>query len=143
MKSNGSLALVGSGEYLPQMKEFEQSLINDGIANGKKPIYIQIPTAAGQESDNRINYWQSLGEVAAKSLGVTQSFLTIFTWDDAKRCSNKNQRNEKNLSSRIHIYHKNELLNLCHSFCDNKFKLSVSVIHNRCFLSFLLPFLYQ
>jgi cyanophycinase-like exopeptidase len=83
MKSNGSLALVGSGEYLPQMKEFEQSLINDGIANGKKPIYIQIPTAAGQESDNRINYWQSLGEVAAKSLGVTQSFLPIFTRDDA------------------------------------------------------------
>ena len=83
MKSNGSLALVGSGEYLPQMKEFEKSLINDGIANGKKPIYIQIPTAAGQESDNRINYWQSLGEVAAKSLGVTQSFLPIFTRDDA------------------------------------------------------------
>ena len=83
MKSNGSLALVGSGEYLPQMKEFEQSLINDGIANGKKPIYIQIPTAAGQESDNRINYWQSLGASAASSLGVEQSFLPIFTRDDA------------------------------------------------------------
>ena len=80
---NGSLALVGSGEYLPQMMEFEKSLINDGLANGKKPIYIQIPTAAGQESDNRINYWQSLGEVAAKSLGVKQSFLPIFTREDA------------------------------------------------------------
>jgi len=32
---NGSLALVGSGEYLPQMMEFEKSLINDGLANGK------------------------------------------------------------------------------------------------------------
>ena len=83
MKNHGSLALVGSGEYLPQMKEFEQSLINDGLANNKKPIYVQIPTAAGQESDNRINYWQSLGEVAAKSLGVIQSFLPIFTRDDA------------------------------------------------------------
>jgi cyanophycinase-like exopeptidase len=80
---NGSLALVGSGEYLPQMKEFEQSLINDGLANNKKPIYIQIPTAAARESENRINYWRSLGEVAAKSLGVTQSFLPIFTRDDA------------------------------------------------------------
>jgi hypothetical protein len=46
MKNHGSLALVGSGEYLPQMREFEQSLINDGLANNKKPIYIQIPTAA-------------------------------------------------------------------------------------------------
>ena len=83
MKNHGSLALVGSGEYLPQMKEFEQSLINDGLANNKKPIYIQIPTAAARESENRINYWRALGEVAAKSLGVTQSFLPIFTRDDA------------------------------------------------------------
>jgi cyanophycinase-like exopeptidase len=83
MKNHGSLALVGSGEYLPQMKEFERSLINDGLANNKKPIYIQIPTAAARESENRINYWRSLGEVAAKSLGVTQSFLPIFTRDDA------------------------------------------------------------
>ena len=83
MKNHGSLALVGSGEYLPQMKEFEQSLINDGLANNKKPIYIQIPTAAARESENRINYWRSLGEVAAKSLGVTQSFLPILTRDDA------------------------------------------------------------
>jgi cyanophycinase len=83
MKNHGSLALVGSGEYLPQMKEFEQSLINDGLANNKKPIYIQIPTAAARESENRINYWRSLGEVAAKSLGVKQSFLPIFTREDA------------------------------------------------------------
>ena len=83
MNNHGSLALVGSGEYLPQMREFEQSLINDGLANNKKPIYIQIPTAAARESENRINYWRSLGQVAAKSLGVTQSFLPIFTRDDA------------------------------------------------------------
>ena len=83
MNNHGSLALVGSGEYLPQMKEFEQSLINDGLANNKQPIYIQIPTAAARESENRINYWRSLGEVAAKSLGVKQSFLTIFTREDA------------------------------------------------------------
>jgi cyanophycinase-like exopeptidase len=83
MKNLGSLALVGSGEYLPQMREFEQSLINDGLANNKKPIYIQIPTAAARESENRINYWRSLGEIAAKSLGVAQSFLPIFTRDDA------------------------------------------------------------
>ena len=83
MKNHGSLALVGSGEYLPQMREFEKSLIDDGLANNKKPIYVQIPTAAAKESENRINYWRSLGQVAAKSLGVTQDFLPIFTRDDA------------------------------------------------------------
>ena len=83
MNNHGSLALVGSGEYLPQMKEFEQSLINDGLANNKQPIYVQIPTAAARESENRINYWRSLGQAAAKSLGVTQDFLPIFTREDA------------------------------------------------------------
>ena len=83
MNEYGSLALVGSGEYLPQMAEFEKELINDGLANNKKPIYVQIPTAAGQESDHRLNYWQQLGESAAKKLGVTQSFLPILTRQDA------------------------------------------------------------
>jgi len=45
---NGSLALVGSGEYLPAMTTFERSLLDDGIKNGKQPNYIQIPTAAGR-----------------------------------------------------------------------------------------------
>jgi len=44
----GSIALVGSGEFLPIMADFEKSLINDGIKNGKAAKYVQIPTAAGQ-----------------------------------------------------------------------------------------------
>ena len=43
----GSLALVGSGEYLPAMAAFEKTLLDDAIALGKAPTYIQIPTAAG------------------------------------------------------------------------------------------------
>ena len=31
---DGSLALVGSGEYLPAMTSFEKSLLEDGIKNG-------------------------------------------------------------------------------------------------------------
>ena len=83
MNRDGSLALVGSGEYLPQMMEFEKKLINDGLANNKKPIYLQIPTAAAQESEQRINYWQQLGAKAAENLKVSQSFLPIFTREDA------------------------------------------------------------
>jgi cyanophycinase len=80
---NGSLALVGSGEYLPAMAEFEKSLISDGVSNGMKPIYIQIPTAAGQESQNRLNYWQQLGKTQADLIGATQLFLPIYTREDA------------------------------------------------------------
>jgi len=80
---NGSLALVGSGEYLPQMAEFEKSLIDDGIKNGKKPIYIQIPTAAGRESEVRLKHWQELGSEQAKKIGAESLFLPIFDRDGA------------------------------------------------------------
>ena len=80
---NGSLALVGSGEYLPAMAIFEKSLLDDGIKNGKRAIYIQIPTAAGQESDDRLEYWKQLGITQADRLSVDSIFLPIFTREDA------------------------------------------------------------
>jgi cyanophycinase-like exopeptidase len=80
---NGSLALVGSGEYLPAMASFEKSLVDDGIKNGKRPIYVQIPTAAGQESPDRLEYWKQLGKAQAARLDVDSIFLPIFTRKDA------------------------------------------------------------
>jgi cyanophycinase len=80
---SGSLALVGSGEYLPAMSAFEKSLIEDGKRNQKAPTFVQIPTAAGRESRDRILYWQELGRVQAKSIGVEQFFLPIFDRDAA------------------------------------------------------------
>ena len=80
---NGSLALVGSGEYLPAMASFEKSLLNDGIKNGKRPIYIQIPTAAGKETPDRLEYWKQLGKAQADRLDIDSIFLPIFTREDA------------------------------------------------------------
>ena len=80
---NGSLALVGSGEYLPAMAQLEKSLLADGIKNGKRAIYVQIPTAAGKESADRLEYWKELGKVQAGRLDVDSIFLPIFTRDDA------------------------------------------------------------
>ena len=79
----GSLALVGSGEFLPIMAEFEKSLIQDGITNNKKPTYVQIPTAAGQESPDRLKYWENLGAAQAKLLDIEPHFLPIYTREDA------------------------------------------------------------
>lgn len=80
---NGSLALVGSGEYLPAMTRFEKSLLDDGTKNGKAAKYIQIPTAAGQESDDRLDFWKQLGQTQADAMGVEATFLPIYTRDDA------------------------------------------------------------
>lgn len=87
----GSLALVGSGEYLPAMATFEKSLIDDGVKNGKAALYIQIPTAAGQESAARLNYWRDLGKAQADALGVESIFLPIFTREDAFNLEYVNQ----------------------------------------------------
>ena len=80
---NGSLALVGSGEYLPAMAEFEKSLVHDGVKNGKEARYIQIPTAAGRESTDRLEYWKQLGLTQAKAIGVEATYLPIYTREDA------------------------------------------------------------
>jgi cyanophycinase-like exopeptidase len=80
---DGSLALVGSGEYLPAMAALEKSLIDDGMAQGKAPTYIQIPTAAGCESPERLNYWKELGEAQAQHIGVNSIHLPIYSRDDA------------------------------------------------------------
>lgn len=91
---NGSLALVGSGEYLPAMAEFEKSLLEDGIKNGKENIYIQIPTAAAQESASRIKYWKELGQKQAEVIGAEPLFLPIYTRDDAENLDFVSQVNK-------------------------------------------------
>ncbi len=88
---HGSLALVGSGEYLPAMAEFEKSLLENGIKNGKKNIYIQIPTAAAQESTSRLEYWKDLGQKQAQVIGAKQLFLPIYTREDAQNMNFVNQ----------------------------------------------------
>ena len=80
---NGSIALVGSGEYLPAMADFEKSLVDDGVKNGKQAKYIQIPTAAGRESTDRISYWENLGKKQGDLVGVESIFLPIFNREDA------------------------------------------------------------
>jgi len=88
---NGSLALVGSGEYLPAMAAFEKSLIDDGVKNGKQAKYIQIPTAAGRESEDRLSYWENLGKSQGDLLGVESVFLPIFNREDANNPDLANQ----------------------------------------------------
>jgi hypothetical protein len=57
MSTHGKVALVGSGEYLPAMAPFEKSLLESGPSQK----FVQIPTAAGRESESRLQYWKELG----------------------------------------------------------------------------------
>ena len=79
----GSIALVGSGEYLPAMAAFEKSLIDDAIAHGKANKFVQIPTAAGRESKDRLEFWKELGARQADLIGAEQIFLPIFDRNSA------------------------------------------------------------
>ena len=65
------------------MLELESSLIQDGVKNGKKARFIQIPTAAGQESPDRIKYWKELGRAQGERLGVEVEFLEILNREHA------------------------------------------------------------
>lgn len=83
MKETGALALVGSGEYLPVMQDLESALINSGISNGKLNRFLQIPTAAGEESQERLQFWESRGAEQARRIGTVQDFLPIYNREDA------------------------------------------------------------
>ena len=65
------------------MADLERSLIEDGVRRGKEALFIQIPTAAGQESLERLRYWEELGKSQADALGVKQVFLPIFDRQEA------------------------------------------------------------
>ena len=81
MPTFGRIALVGSGEYLPVMAEVEAALIDAGPSKR----FIQIPTAAGRESVDRLKYWERIGREQADRIGAEQIFLPIFSPADAHR----------------------------------------------------------
>jgi cyanophycinase len=80
---HGAVALVGSGEYLIQMQEIESDLLHRGISRGKSNTYIQIPTGAGQESADRIEFWKERGAAQANRIGAECRFLPILKREDA------------------------------------------------------------
>lgn len=75
----GPLALVGSGEYLPVMAGVEAALID-----GRPRRYVQIPTAAAPEGDQRLRYWLGLGAAQAERLGAEQVPVVVRDRDEAE-----------------------------------------------------------
>ena len=67
---NGLIDLVGSGEYLPVMRDVDRYLLDSLDLNGKKPRVACLPTAAGREGDTSVNRWLTMGMQHFQELGA-------------------------------------------------------------------------
>ena len=74
----GPLALVGSGEYLPQMADIE-----GGLLDGRPPRYVQLATAAVPDGAAVVQRWHRLGVAQAARLGVEAVVLPVNDRHDA------------------------------------------------------------
>jgi len=74
----GPIALVGSGEYLPQMAEVEA-----GLLAGRPPRYVQLATAAVQDGPSVVEHWHQLGIAQAIRLGVEPIVVPVNDRGDA------------------------------------------------------------
>jgi cyanophycinase len=85
MKNNqpGALALVGSGEYLPEAQLLEAELLRIGVSRGKSNTYIQIPTAAGKEGEDRLDFWRQRGADQGRRIGCDVKYLPVLSREDA------------------------------------------------------------
>lgn len=69
----GPIALVGSGEFLPAMEA-----VDTGLLAGRPPRAVFLPTAAGQEGPERVDYWIRLGTDHYRRLGVEPVSLAVL-----------------------------------------------------------------
>lgn len=69
----GPIALVGSGEFLPTMEAIDAALLA-----GRPARAVFLPTAAGLEGPERIDYWVGLGEEHYRRLGAEPVPLRVI-----------------------------------------------------------------
>jgi cyanophycinase len=74
----GPIALVGSGEFLPAMEPVDAALLD-----GRPPRAVFLPTAAGLEGPDRVDYWVRLGTEHYRRLGVEPVPLRVLDRADA------------------------------------------------------------
>ena len=75
----GPIALVGSAEFLPAMEAVDAALLD-----GRPPRAVFLPTAAGPEGPERVDYWLRLGEDHYRRLGAEPVPLRVIDRRDAE-----------------------------------------------------------
>ena len=86
---NGTLALVGSGEYLPPMEPVDRLLLSR--VSGE-PRVVCLPTAAGTEGEKSIAHWSTLGVEHFTRLGARAEAVEVIDRASA---------NDESLAARI------------------------------------------
>jgi cyanophycinase len=76
--SAGPIALVGSGEFLPQMREVDRWMLD-----GRRQRVAFLPTAAGEEGQRSVNRWIQLGHDHYAALGVESVAVPVLNVTDA------------------------------------------------------------
>lgn len=74
---NGTIALVGSGEYLPVMESIDRHLLASSPAHGRAPRVVCLSTAAGREGQAAIDRWNRMGLEHFQRLGAQVSMPEI------------------------------------------------------------------
>ncbi len=69
----GPVALVGSGEFTPDMVAVDQLLLD-----GRPPRAVFLPTAAGREGPERVDQWVQLGRGHYRDMGVEPVPLLVL-----------------------------------------------------------------
>jgi cyanophycinase len=69
------LALVGSGEYLPDVDEMDRNLID---RLGEPAKVVCLPTAAGREGARSVNSWMERGVDHFRRLGVEATAVPVI-----------------------------------------------------------------
>ena len=78
----GALALVGSGEYLPQMAETDRFLL-DTVGGPAAARVVVIPTASALEL-GMPERWNTMGVAHFRALGAQVTPVLLLTRDDAQ-----------------------------------------------------------
>ena len=76
----GHLCLVGAGEYLPPMKPVDVALLalTPAAREGRAPVVVCLPTAAGTEGEEVVARWMSAGIEHFRSLDADALALRVI-----------------------------------------------------------------
>ena len=78
---SGPIALVGSGEYLPQMEDVDRELLAQ--VGGASANAVVLPTASGLEQPGSPRRWAEMGVRHFTRLGTRVNAVNILTREDA------------------------------------------------------------
>jgi cyanophycinase len=79
-RMSGTVALVGSGEYLPPIEDLDRVLLQRLGAPGRVAV---LPTASAPDGGNVAENWQRMGVEHFTKLGANVAPVTVLTRADA------------------------------------------------------------